>query len=499
MDLIGLGTIIAAAGDILQPVILGWILVGVLVGLIFGATPGLTATTGVAIATPITFGANFEVSMALLLGIYCAGYFAGSIPSILINTPGAPGNAATALDGYRLARSGKADLAISLAASASLFGGVVSVVVLMLAAPQLSNFALKFTSVEYFALALFGLICVAAVSGGSIIKGIIGASVGILLGTVGIDPVGGMTRFTFGMSELLGGIPLIPALIAFFAVAEIMAQASVSQRFNILPAQELHPIIKLPGIMLKRWWLLVKGALIGTVIGILPGAGPTIASWVSYGQARGVERSDEDPVDTQSRGVIAAESANNAVTGGALVPLLTLGIPGDTVTAVLIGALLIQGISPGPFFIVAHTNLFTQILLILVISNIMFFAITLLARRVLPKILDIPPRILLPIIGVLCATGGFATSGAPFDVLLIAVLGIIGYMMMRFGFSMAPVVLGLVLGPIIEVNLRNGLRANNMDFTAFVTRPISGIILGIIAVLLLWSAWRSWRKMRLNR
>lgn len=496
MDLIGFGTIAAAAGTVFQPTILAWIFVGVFIGLVFGASPGLTATTGVAIATPLTFGSSFEVSMALLLGIYCAGYFAGSIPAILINTPGAPGNAATALDGYRLARSGKADLAISLAAAASLVGGIVSVAVLMVAAPQLSSFALEFTSVEYFALGLFGLACVAAVSAGSITKGMIGAAVGMLLGTVGIDPVGGMTRFTLGMPELLSGVPLIPALIAFFAVAEIIAQASVNQRFGVLLTQERHPVLKLPGLMLRHSWVLVKGSFIGTFIGILPGAGPTIASWISYGQAKGGEHPGDDQSDVQSRGVIAAETANNAVTGGALVPLLTLGIPGDTVTAVLIGALLIQGIDPGPFFIVAHGDLFAQILLILVLSNVMFFAIILLARRVLPKILDIPPRILLPIVGVLCATGGFATGGAAFDVALIAALGLVGYVMMRFGFSMAPVVLGLVLGPIIEINLRNGLKANNMDPTVFVTRPVSASLLALLAVVLLWAIWRSRRQRR---
>jgi putative tricarboxylic transport membrane protein len=493
MDLISLDTIASGAAGVFQPEILFWILIGVLAGFVFGASPGLTATTGVAIATPLTFGASFEVAMALLLGIYSAGYFAGSIPAILINTPGAPGNAATALDGYRLARAGKADMAISLAVVASVIGGVVSIGILMVAAPNLANFALEFTSIEYFALGLFGLVCVAAVSGGSLLKGVVGAAIGMLLGTIGIDEVGGTTRFTLGLPELQGGVPLIPALIAFFAVAELLLQAAAQQDATVLPQQQVHAIARLPGVMLRNGWLLLKSSLIGTFIGILPGTGPTIAAWIAYGQSGRKNAQAEDEEAAATRGVIAAESANNAVTGGALVPLLTLGIPGDTVTAVLIGALLIQGIDPGPFFIIEHGDLFAQILIILLVAALMTLVLGLGARRILPMILTIPTRILLPIIAVLCATGGFAVHNAPFEVGIIAVLGIAAYVLARFGFPMAPIVIGLVLGPIIEVNLRNGLVANDMDLTVFFTRPISAALLVAIAITLIWSAWRSRR------
>ncbi|MDR6266829.1 tripartite tricarboxylate transporter permease [Roseobacter sp. N2S] len=485
MDLIPLETIFAAVGSVFQVPILLWIFAGVIIGFIFGASPGLTATTGVAIATPLTFGVSFEVAMALLLGIYSAGYFAGSIPAILINTPGSPGNAATAVDGYKLARKGKADLAISLAVVASGFGAAFSIAALMIAAPNLANFALQFTSVEYFALGLFGLICVAAVSGGSPIKGIIAASFGMFLGTVGIDDVGGMMRYSMGVPELQGGIPLVPALIAFFAVAEMLQQASSKTGLGIAVAQTVHPIAKLPGIMMRHGWLLARSSITGTLIGILPGTGPTIASWIAYGQSGSAQAKDAEAGSI--RGIIASESANNAVTGGALVPLLTLGIPGDTVTAVLIGALLIQGIDPGPFFIFENSDLFAQILVILFVAAGFTVIIGLAARRVLPKLLDVPIRIQLPVIAVLCATGGFAISHSPFEVGVIAVLGIIGYIFVRFGFPMAPIVIGLVLGPIIETNLRNGLTANDMDATVFVTRPISATLLAIIVLTLLWS------------
>ncbi len=489
MELISLDALLAGGAAVFQLNTLLWILAGVLLGFLFGASPGLTATTGVAIATPLTFGASFESAMALLLGIYSAGYFAGSIPAILINTPGAPGNAATALDGYRLARDGKADLAVSLAISASVFGGVVSILVLMLAAPNLANFALEFTSVEYFALGLFGLVCVAAVSGKSLVKGMVGALIGMWLGTVGIDEVGGMTRFTFGVPELQGGIPLIPALIAFFAVAEMLVQAASRAEGTQLPPQQPHPVRRIPGVMRANAWVLAKSSVIGTFVGILPGTGPTIASWIAYGQAG---RADSEAGRT--RGLVAAESANNAVTGGAMVPLLTLGIPGDTVTAVLIGALLIQGIDPGPFFLFEHADLFAQILFILLVAAGMTLVIGLAVRGVFPRILRIPAPIMLPIIGVLCVAGSYAVNHAPFEVGIVAALGVLGYVLVRFGFPVAPIVIGLVLGPIIEVNLRNALVANDMNPGVFVSRPISGVLLAAIVVTVAWSAWARRRR-----
>ena len=505
MELIGLDAIASAAVAVfaMQPLL--WLLAGVLLGFVFGASPGLTATTGVAIATPLTFGASFEASMSLLLGIYTSGYFAGSIPAILVNTPGAPGNAATALPGYRLARAGRADLAIGMAVCASGIGGLLSIMILMFAAPQLSSFALSFTSVEYFALGLFGLICVAAVSGGSIAKGIAAAAFGMMLGTVGIDEVSGETRFVPGMPELQGGVPLIPALIAFFAVAEIIAQAANSRTAPPLPPQHRQPVRALPRLLAGYRWLLLKSSLIGTFIGILPGTGPTIASWIAYGQsgaaeddARQAQQAADTPRATDSalRGIAASESANNAVTGGALVPLLTLGIPGDTVTAVLIGALLIQGIDPGPFFIVEHPDLFAMILILLLLAGVLTVVIGLTARTVLPAILRIPERLLLPVIGVLCVSGTFAVGNSPFEVGLLVVLGVLGYALSRFGVPMAPVVIGLVLGPIIETNLRNGLNANDGDLSVFFTRPISALLLLAVVVTLLFAARRNFRRSR---
>ncbi|AJY44918.1 tripartite tricarboxylate transporter permease [Martelella endophytica] len=500
MDLIPLSTVAAGLSSLMQPDILLWCLVGVIVGFIFGASPGLTATTGVAIATPLTFGVDFNAAMALLLGIYAAGYYAGSIPAILINTPGSPGNAATALPGYRLARKGLADYAIGLSTIGSSLGGLLSLAVLLFLAPKLSTFALKFTSVEYFSLGIFGLMCVAAVAGGSIIKGIIAAAFGMLISTVGIDQVDGVTRFAFGMPELQGGIPLIPALIAFFAIAEILSQIDRNAGDNSLPEQKGVAMKSLVPVFARNWWVVIQSAVVGTFIGILPGTGPTIASWIAYGMT-GAGRSkgaatdgDAREIEDDTRHLIASEVSNNAVTGGALVPLLTLGIPGDTVTAVLVGALLIQGIDPGPFFIMQNGDLFVVILGVLLISAILITVLGLGARRLLPKILAIPYPVLTPIVAILCVTGVYAVNNSSFDVILAIALGILGFVLLSFRFPMPPIVIGLVLGPIIETNFRNGLLANHGDPMVFITRPISGVLLAIVAALLVWQTVRHLRR-----
>ena len=477
MEVIRAADIVSALAVLDDPFLWLWVIGGVAIGIVFGATPGLTATAGVAIATPLTFGLDFTASMALLLGVYCGGYFAGSIPAILVNIPGAPGNAATAIDGYAMARRGEADKALCLAVAASFIGAIFSIVVLAVSAPALAAFALKFTSVEYAMLAAFGMTCVAGISGGALLKGVIGATLGMVLGTIGIDSVGGMERFTFGLPGLQGGVPLVPALLAFFALTELFAQAGETRRREVLPTQRRARAAEAAASLLRKKWLLLKSSMIGTAVGVLPGTGPTIASWLSYGEAARAGAAERPFGDGAEEGVIAAESANNAVTGGALVPLLTLGIPGDTVTAVLIGALLIQGIDPGPFFMTSQADLFAQIMLILVLANLAMLAMGLSLRRWLPMILRIPPHMLIPMVMVICAAGGFAINNSPFDVALIAVVGLAGYVLLMFGIPMPPIVLGLVLGPIIERNLRDALTVHHMDLTVFLTRPISAALL----------------------
>lgn len=485
MDMISGADIGWAFQQLVSPQGLILLVLGVIAGMIFGAAPGVTAIAGLAVLTPVTFGMSFAPAMSLLLGAYTGGYFAGSIPAILINTPGTPANAATAVDGYLMAKNGRADEAVCLAVICSVIGGLISVLILATVAPVLAKVALKFTSVEYFSLALLGLAAVAAVSGRSLYKGFAGALIGILLSTVGLDPVGGTTRLTFDFVHLLGGVPIIPALIGLFGITELFTKARESSETTaVLPPQNEFRLSDVIPIYLRNKWITLKSALIGTFIGILPGIGPAIASWVSYGEAVRSAKPGDDFGKGQEKGIIAAETANNAVTGGAMVPLLTVGIPGDPVTAVLIGALLIQGIDPGPFFIQDNGGKFVFIFMALGTANIIMLLLGLGARRFLRWIVRIPNHTLVPVVAILSAAGGYAVNSTPFEVQMIIVIGIIGYFFLRFGYPMAPVVIGVVLGPILEENLRNGLTANDLDFTVFFTRPISlGILIALVILV----------------
>ena len=492
MEFLAFSDFMTGLGMAITPTVLGCILLGVVIGVIFGAAPGLTATAGVAIVTPLTYGISFESSMGILLGIYCGGYFAGSIPAILVNTPGAPGNSATALDGHAMAKNGEASRALSLATTGSFVGGLASGLILLFFAPMLSGLALKFTSVEYFSFGLFGLVCVAAISGGDLLCGCTAACMGLILGCVGTDPVtGAVDRLTFGVAELSTGIDLMAALIAFFCVAEMLNQGGKELAVQQLPEQKDCRFSTVLADFVRNRWLVLKSILIGTCIGILPGTGPTIASWIAYTSTGKNVKGEPDIGKGAPRGIIAAEVSNNAVTGGATIPLLTLGIPGDTVTAVLLGALMIQNITSGPFFILENGPLFSVIIVSLMLGNLFLFAFGLSLRRILPKLLSFPPAIVLPVIGVLAATGGFAAGNSAFNVLVTGILGVVGYLLSRTGLPMAPLVLGIVLSPIIERNFRDALSVHDMDCTVFLTRPISAGLLLAAALTIAYMAYRS--------
>ncbi len=488
MGLIASSDIFDALVLVADPWVIAFVFMGSVIGMVFGAAPGLTAPSAIALFLPVTYAMGPTTSMALLMGIYCSGYFAGSIPAILINTPGTPSAAATALDGFAMARAGESDRALSTAIICSFIGGLFSLLLLMTIAPVLAKVALSFTSVEYFSFALIGIVCVAGISRGSMIKGLAAALIGILVSTVGLDPVSGVGRFMFGEPNLMAGIPTISALIGLFAIGQmlLLSKEGVDEQV-ILPMQK--PASQ-SAVLLDIWrnrWLTFKSAVIGSLIGVLPGTGPAIASWVSYSDALRTAKPDDKFGKGEIKGVISCEVSNNAVTGGALVPLLTLGIPGDPVTAILIGALMIQGVHTGPFLISQNGSLFMSILMLLFVSNVFMVIIGLSARRMAAKVLKIPSGIMVPTICMMAAAGAFSIHNNAFDVRLVLIFGVLGYLMIRFGFPTAPAVLGIVLGPILEQNLRNALTVSNMDFTVFVTRPVSAVSLAVTAFLLyLW-------------
>ncbi len=491
MDFGSLQAVPGAFMTVMDFTILGWCFLGVVVGILFGAAPGLTATTAVALFTPVTFYMPLETSMSFLMGIYCGGYYAGSIPAILIKTPGAPGNAATCLDGYPMAKRGEAGLALGHSIISSWLGGTVSAFALLIFAPIIGAFALKFGAPEYFSVAMLGLICIAGVSGKSIVKGIAGSTIGMFLGVIGMDPIWGVDRFTFDNVNLMGGIALIPALVGFFALTEVLAK---SERLHLEGEDQIAQVTKvIPDLWLywKHKGVLMISIVIGTIIGAIPGTGPTIASWMAYNEAKRNSKHPELFGTGIPEGVMACESSNNAVTGGALIPLITLGVPGDTVTAVLLGALMIQGLTPGPLLIKEKPDLVALLLFMLIFANLFMLVIGLGCSKLFPKILKMPMKILLPVVTVLCVTGGYAVNNSFFDVYMLMALGILGFFMLKFGFPIAPIVLGMILGPIIEPNFRRALMGSEMNPLVFFSTPLSAGLLILSVVLVVWMQRKS--------
>lgn len=463
-----------------------WLVLGVVVGIIFGAIPGLTAATGIAVFTPITFGMDFAPAFSFLLGLYCGGFYGGSIPAILIHTPGAPGNVATTIDGYPMAQKGKAGKALSISVVSSWMGGTFSAFCLLIFAGIIAKFALQFGAEEFFSVALIGLSCIIGISNGPLSLGVIAASLGMLLACIGIDPMDGITRYTFGSIKMMKGISTVPALVGLFAFSEMITK-SESPEFATDGLSG-----KITGVKpdwKEYWqhkWLLLKSMTIGMLIGAVPGTGPTIASWLSYSEAKRCSKHPEEFGNGSVEGVMACESSNNAVTGGAIIPMVTLGIPGDPCTAILLNALIIQGLTPGPTLIAKNPDLVTTILWILLIGNAIMLFFGLVCAKFFPKILSIPAKMLFPIVIVLCVVGAYAVNNSSFDMWVMFGLGIFGYIMIKFGFPVAPMVLGIILGPIMEPNFRRALIASKMNWFTFFTRPMScGFIIAAVVLSIL--------------
>ncbi|MDR2005718.1 MAG: tripartite tricarboxylate transporter permease [Acidaminococcales bacterium] len=478
-----LQNVIQGFGQMANPGILAFCVAGALIGVVFGAIPGLTATTAIAMFTPMTFKMSLETSFAFLLGIYCGGYYAGSIPAILIRTPGAPGNAATCLDGYPMCEQGKAGKALSLSVVSSCIGGLFSSLMLFLFAPLVSSMALRFGAPEYFAVALMGMTCIISVSSKDLVKGVAGALIGVVISMIGMDSISGMPRFTFGSVRMMAGVSLIPALIGFFALTEVFGKTEEigrNKKMNVIDLSFHRPVF------MEYWavkWNLFKACVIGTVIGAIPGTGPTIASWLAYNEAKRTSKNPEQFGKGSSEGIIACEASNNAVTGGALIPLLTLGIPGDSVTAILLGALMLQGLTPGPMMLMENFGILAFFLAVLFVSNIVMLIAGLFGSKFFPYILAVPSKILIPFVMVFCLVGTYASSGSFFDLKAVVAIGILGFALQKMKFTMPPLVLGFLLGPILENNFQRAMLASNNNPLVFVQSPLSVGILLLTAIL----------------
>jgi len=462
---------------VFQPVAFGLILIGVFIGIIMGSIPGMTATMTVAVLVSFTFGMSPTEGMMLLLGIYGGALYAGSIPAILIRTPGTPSAAATIFDGFPLAEKGQAGKAIGIATVASFVGGATSVLIITLLSPQIAEIALAFGSPEYFALAFFGLTIIASVSGDSIVKGMISGLLGMLIAAVGLDPTMGYPRFTFGVDVLAAGVQFIAVMIGLFGLAEGLNRyregidtIDVRQEVSgITPSLEDLKAIRN---------VTVGSSIAGTFIGAIPGAGGDIAAFVTYNEAKRWVK-DAVPIFGEGNvlGVAAAESGNNSSTGGALVPTLTLGIPGDSVTAILIGALMVHGIRPGPGLFDDEPGLVFSIFVGFFIVYVVILVAGLLGAHVWVRLINFPAKYLWPAIFVLCVVGSFALRGGIFDVWAMVAAGVLGYVMRMDGYPLAPMVLGLILGPIAEANLRRSLELSNGTYDIIYTSPIAMSIL----------------------
>lgn len=444
--------------------------VGLCAGIIMGALPGLTATMGVAVLLPLTYGMDPTAGILLLLGVYCGGTYGGSITAILIRTPGTPASAATVLDGHPLAQSGQGGRALDMAIKASTIGGIISAFMLLFLAPQIANFALKFGPAEKFTLALFGLTIIAAICSKDLLKGLSMAALGIFISCIGIDSIMGVPRFTFGNMYMEGGIELIPALIGLFAFSEIMNKV---RDINI-PIGEVGEVKgdKISGKELKECMpTIVKSSLIGTLIGAIPGTGAAIASFLSYQEAKRSSKHPEEYGHGSIEGISASEAGNNGVTGATLIPLLTLGVPGDSITAVLLGALTMQGLVPGPMLFSTHGTTMYAIIIGLLFVNVFMFLQAKVFIKPFSQVTKIPVNVLIPVLLVVSVTGVYATNNAIFDVWVAIVMGVVGYVLIQAEYPVTPLLLSLILGPMAEKNLRQAIQLSG-TWTTFFTKPI---------------------------
>ena len=477
---------------VFTPSILFMICVGTVAGIVIGALPGLTATMGVALLVPLTFGRPPLESLSMLMGIYCGAMYGGAISAILIRTPGTPAAAATVMEGYPMAKRGEAGRAMAMALFASFFGGVVGALIMTFASPFVSSVALEFGPVEYFGLAIFGLSVIISISGRSLIKGMMSAFFGLLICTTGFDPISGYPRFTFGLVEMMEGPPFIPTLIGLFAVSEVFNEV---QKDGVVQQVKAKLDQYLPSWTDIKYCFkeLCRSSIIGTIIGAIPGAGGDIAAFISYGEAKRASKNPERYGHGEIEGLAASECANNSCSGGAMIPLLSLGVPGDAVTAVLLGAFVIQGLQPGPMLYKEHMDIVYQIFASMMLAQFAMQFIGMAGIQLFARVIMVDRAILTPAIFVLSCVGAFAMRGNVFDVYCTLFFGILGYVMMRYDYPLSPILLALILGPMAEANLRRALVISNGDFNVLFSRPIA-VGLMILAVISLVLAIRGHKK-----
>lgn len=482
--------------NVLSPHIFLLIAGGVAVGIVFGAVPGLTAVMAIALCLPMTYGMGPAAGISLLVALFVGATSGGLISAILLKIPGTPASIATTFEGGPMMDKGEGAKALGVGIVFSFIGTVASIAALMFIAPSLARVALSFGPHEYFAIAVFSLTLIATLSSGSMIKGIFSGALGFAVSTVGIAPVDGASRFTFGAVELNAGFSILTVLVGMFAVAEVIKTAESARSTSAATAP---PAVKIKGFGFSMAEFLgqipnaIRSSLIGISVGILPGIGAGTSNILAYIAAKKRSKTPEKFGKGTIEGVVASETANNAGIGGAMIPLLTLGIPGDAVTALLLGGLMIHGIQPGPMLFLTQGPLVYTIFAALILSAVLMLVLEFWGLRLFIRLLAIPKHLLLPIILVLCAVGAFGLASRIFDIWTILAFGILGYAFVKAGIPTAPFIIGFILGPMAETNLRRGLQLSRGDFTGFLTNPIAGTFLALAALSIAWTVWASLR------
>ncbi len=489
--------IVAAFGLVFDPYVLAVIMASACFGMFVGAMPGLTATMATALLVPVTFFMPPVPALGAIVTATAMAIFAGDIPAAMLRMPGTPASAAYADESYEMMKKGQLDLNMGVNLVFSVLGGVFGVLVLIILAPALAEVAINFSSFEYFWLACLGLTCAVFIGTGDPLKGLLSLFIGLAIGCVGIDPAAGQPRFTFGNVDLLSGINFIPTLIGMFAVSELLRGAVTMEKGGMRVTQAVGNLMTgMGGIFRKYWKNFFRGSIIGTVIGALPGAGADIAAWVSYAVSKKTSKEPEKFGTGHIEGVVDATSANNSAVAAAWIPALVFGIPGDSITAIVIGVLYMKGMNPGPSVFLQTPELIYAVFIIFILANLLMFPLGWAAIKSAKQILRVPRNVLLPVILIFCMVGSFAMTNSLYGVVLMVVMGLFGWLLEEQGIPVAPLILGLVLGELLEQNFMSSMIKADGSFIGFLTRPIAGA-LGV-CTLGLW-AFMAWRALPFGR
>ncbi|RLQ90174.1 tripartite tricarboxylate transporter permease [Planomicrobium sp. Y74] len=477
--LVGLGNVLSFSN-------LFFIAVGMTLGIFIGSMPGLSATMAIAILLPLTYGMDPATGISMLAALYMGAMYGGSILAILINTPGTPAAAASGLDGYKMTEKGQAGKALGISLVSSVVGGLIGAIVLLTIAPLLGEVALKIGAVELFAIAVLGITIISSLSAGSVVKGLLSGTLGLLISLIGMDLITGTPRFTFGNIYLFDGISFVVALIGLFSVPQALRLIETDK--------EAVEVSKIKDKILPSWkefvslrMTLLRSSVIGVFTGLIPGTGGDTASWFSYNEAKRFSKEKEKFGTGHAEGLAAPESANNAVVGGALVPTITLGIPGSSTTAVLLGGLMIHGIMPGPTLMTEHAGVAYTLLWAVFFSCFFLFALGLLYTKVAVGVTKVPSKVLAPIIILLCVIGTFAVHNSMVDVMIMLGFGILGYLMDKLNIPVSPMVVGLILGAMLDTSLHTSLKISGGDWMVFLSSPVAVILLIVALITVLQS------------